>query len=154
MQLVAGHLPESLPVVRELFVEYANSLGVDFCFQNFDRELAGLPGKYAPPSGRLFLAMDGQYAAGCVALRELEAGICEMKRLYLRPPFRRQGVGRQLAEATVTAARETGYERMRLDTLASLKPALALYESLGFQRIAPYYPNPIANVVYLELVLH
>lgn len=153
MQLVAGHLPESLPVVRELFVEYANTLGVDFCFQHFTEELAGLPGKYAPPAGRLFLAMDGQCAAGCVALRELEAGICEMKRLYLRPPFRRQGIGRQLAEATVTAARETGYERMRLDTLASLKPALALYESLGFQRIAPYYHNPIANVVFLELVL-
>ena len=153
MQLVAGHTPEHLPVVRELFVEYANTLGVDFCFQSFDQELAGLPGKYAPPSGRLFLAIDEQRVAGCAALRELEAGICEMKRLYLRPPFRRQGVGRQLAEATVVAAREIGYERMRLDTLASLKPALALYESLGFQRIAPYYQNPIANVVFLELAL-
>lgn len=153
MQLVAGHTPDQLPVVRELFVEYANSLGVDFCFQEFDQELAGLPGKYAPPSGRLFLAMDGQRVAGCVALRELETGICEMKRLYLRPQFRGQGAGRQLAKATVDAARETGYQRMRLDTLASLKPALALYESLGFQRIAPYYQNPIANVVFLELPL-
>lgn len=153
MQLVAGHTPDRLPVVRELFVEYANTLGVDFCFQNFERELAELPGKYAPPSGRLFLAMDGRRVAGCAALRELEAGICEMKRLYLRPQFRGQGVGRQLAEATVVAAREIGYQRMRLDTLASLKPALALYESLGFQRIPAYYQNPIANVVFLELAL-
>lgn len=154
MQLVAGHAPELLPVARELFVEYANSLGVDFCFQEFDQELAGLPGKYAPPSGRLLLATDGPRAVGCVALRQLAAGICEMKRLYVRPPFRGQGIGRQLAQATVTAAREIGYERMRLDTLASLQPALALYESLGFQSIAAYYQNPIANVVYLELTLH
>jgi len=153
MQFVAGHTSEYLPAVREMFVEYANALGVDFCFQNFAQELAELPGKYAPPTGRLFLALDRQNVAGCVALRELAPGLCEMKRLYLRPPFRGQGVGRQLAEAIVTAAREIGYERMRLDTLASLKPALALYESLGFQRIAPYYPNPIANVVFLELVL-
>lgn len=153
MQLVAGHPPDQLPAVRELFLEYADSLGVDFNFQGFDQELAGLPGKYAPPSGRLLLAMDGQRAAGCVAVRELEAGIGEMKRLYVRPPFRRQGAGRQLAVATVVAAREIGYQRLRLDTLATLKPALALYESLGFQRIAPYYHNPIANVVFLELRL-
>jgi len=153
MQLIAGHTADHLPVVRGLFVEYANALGVDFCFQNFDGELATLPGKYAPPSGRLFLARDGQRVAGCAALRELEAGICGMKRLYVPPPFRGQGVGRQLAEATVAAAREIGYGRMRLDTLASLPAALALYESLGFQRIAAYYQNPIANVVYLELAL-
>jgi len=153
MQFVAGHTPDQLPVVRELFLEYASSLGVDFCFQGFDQELAGLPGKYAPPSGRLLLAMDDQRVAGCVAVRELEAGICEMKRLYLRPQFRGQGAGRQLAVATVVAAREIGYQSMRLDTLVTLKPALALYESLGFQRIAPYYHNPIANVVFLELRL-
>lgn len=153
MQLIAGHPVDHLPVVRELFVEYANTLGVDFCFQGFDQELAGLPGKYAPPSGRIFLAREGQLVVGCAALRELESGIGEMKRLYVRPPFRGQGVGRQLAHATVAAAREIGYARLRLDTLASLKPALALYESLRFQRIAAYYQNPIPNVVYLELAL-
>ena len=153
MQLVAGHTTEHLHAVRELFVEYANALGLDFCFQNFDQELAELPGKYTPPSGRLFLALSDGQAVGCVALRKLEENICEMKRLYVRPQFRAQRSGRQLAEAIIVAAREAGYGRIRLDTLASLKPAIALYESLGFQRIDAYYPNPIANVVYLELAL-
>lgn len=153
MQLVAGHTPEHLPAVRELFIEYANALGLDFCFQNFDQELAELPGKYAPPSGGLFLAMSDGQAVGCVALRKLEENICEMKRLYVRPPFRAQRTGRQLAEAIIVAAREVGYGRMRLDTLTSLKPAIALYESLGFHRIDAYYQNPVANVVYLELAL-
>ena len=153
MQLVAGHAREYLTVVRELFVEYANATGLDFCFQNFDRELAELPGKYAPPSGRLLLALiDGQ-TAGCVALRKLEENICEMKRLYVRPTFRRQKIGHRLAEAVVASARGIGYARIRLDTLASMKAAIALYESLGFQRIAAYYHNPIPDVVYLELAL-
>ena len=153
MQLVAGHTPAHLPAVRELFVEYANALGLDFCFQNFDQELAELPGKYAPPSGRLFLALSDGQAVGCVALRKLEENICELKRLYVRPQFRAQSTGRQLTEAIIGAAREVGYGRMRLDTLASLKPAIALYESLGFQRIDAYYQNPIANVVYFELAV-
>ena len=153
MQLVAGHTTEHLPAVRELFVEDANALGLDFCFQNFDQELAELPGKYAPPSGRLFLALSDGQAVGCVALRKLEENICELKRLYVRPQFRAQSTGRQLAEAIIGAAREVGYGRMRLDTLASLKPAIALYESLGFQRIDAYYQNPIANVVYFELAV-
>jgi len=153
MQLVAGHTTEHLPAVRELFVEYANALGLDFCFQNFEQELAELPGKYAPPSGRLFLALSDGHAVGCVALRKLEENICELKRLYVRPQFRAQSTGRQLAETIIGAAREVGYGRMRLDTLASLKPAIALYESLGFQRIDAYYQNPIANVVYFELAV-
>jgi ribosomal protein S18 acetylase RimI-like enzyme len=153
MQLVSGHTSEYLPVVRALFVEYVSGTGLDFCFQNFDQELGELPGKYAPPSGRLFLAMSGVQAVGCVALRKLEDNICEMKRLYVRPAGRGQKVGYQLAEAVIASAREIGYARMRLDTLASMKPAVALYESLGFQRIAAYYDNPIANVVYLELAL-
>ena len=153
MQLVAGHTTEYLAVVRELFVEYAQATGLDFCFQNFDRELAELPGRYAPPSGRLLLAMDRAQAVGCVALRKLENNICEMKRLYVRPAFRRQGVGHQLTEAVIVAAREIEYGRMRLDTLASMKAAIGLYESLGFQKIAAYYHNPIPDVVYLELVM-
>jgi ribosomal protein S18 acetylase RimI-like enzyme len=154
MQLIAGHTAEHLPVVRELFLEYAHATGLNFCFQNFDQELAELPGKYAPPSGRLLLATGDGQTAGCVALRKLEEGICEMKRLYVRPAFRGQRTGRQLAEAIITAAREIGYGRMRLDTLASMNAAIALYESLGFQRTPAYYHNPIADVVYLELALH
>jgi len=153
MQLVAGHTPQCLPVVRALFVEYATATGLDFCFQNFDQELADLPGKYAPPSGRLILAMNDEQPVGCVALRKLEENICEMKRLYVRPAFRRQSIGHQLAEAIIAAAREIGYGRMRLDTLASMKAAIALYESRGFRRIAAYYHNPIPDVVYLELSL-
>lgn len=153
MQLVAGHTSECLPVVRELFVEYAAGTGLDFCFQKFDQELATLPGRYAPPTGRLLIATDAGIAAGCVALRQLEVNICEMKRLYVRPGFRAQGLGRRLAAAVITSAREAGYKRMRLDTLASMKTAVTLYESLGFQRIAAYYDNPVADVVYLELVL-
>ena len=153
MQLLVGHTSEFLPVVRELFVEYATSTGLDFCFQNFDRELVELPGRYAPPSGRLLLAMDHGQAVGCVALRRLEQDSCEMKRLYVRPTARGQKIGRQLADAIITSAREIGYERMRLDTLASMKAAIRLYESLGFQRIAAYYDNPIPDVVYLELAL-
>lgn len=154
MQLVAGHAPEYLMVVRELFVEYANATGLDFCFQNFDQELAELPGKYAPPSGLLVLALNDGQTVGCVALRKLEENVCEMKRLYVRPAFRKQRIGHRLAEAIIASAREIGYARMRLDTLASMKPAIALYESLGFRRIPAYYCNPIPEVVYLELILH
>lgn len=154
MNLIAAHHGEYLPVARELFTEYARSTGIDFCFQNFDRELAELPCKYAPPDGRLFLSVENESAAGCVALRKLEDGVCEMKRLYVRPAFRGNGLGRRLANETIFAAREIGYDRMRLDTLASMTPAIALYESLGFQRIPAYYDNPNELAVYLELKLH
>lgn len=153
MQLVAGHAPEYLPAVRELFVEYAAATGLNFCFQKFDQELAELPGKYAPPSGRLMLAIDNGQPVGCVGLRKLEENVCEMKRLYTRPAFRGRGIGHQLAEAVIAAAREIGYGQMRLDTVASMKAAVALYESLGFHRITAYYHNPIPDVVYFELPL-
>lgn len=153
MQLVAGHLPEYLPTIRTLFREYADGIAVDLCFQDFDRELAELPGKYAPPTGRLIIAFEGTEPAGCIALRAIGDGICEMKRLYVRPQFRRQRTGRQLAEAILAAAREENYELMRLDTLQSMHDAIALYESLGFQRIPAYYDNPIPDVVFLELAL-
>jgi len=153
MQLLAGHHPEFLPTVRTLFREYADVIEVDLCFQDFDRELAGLPGKYAPPTGRLILALEGAEPAGCIALRAIGDGICEMKRLYVRPQFRRQRLGRRLAEAILAAAREEKYELMRLDTLQSMHEAIALYESLGFQRIPAYYNNPISDAVFLELAL-
>jgi ribosomal protein S18 acetylase RimI-like enzyme len=153
MQIFAAHSTGDLAVVRELFVEYAKAIEVDLCFQDFDRELAELPGQYAPPAGRLLLSTDGPNAAGCVALRKIGDGICEMKRLYVRPAFRRNGLGRALAVEIVAAARQIGYERMRLDTLSSMKAAIALYESLGFERIEPYYDNPNPCTVFMELKL-
>lgn len=146
--------PAQIASVRELFLEYANSLGFSLCFQSFDKELAELPGNYAPPSGRLLLAnYEGQLAA-CGALRKLEPDISEMKRLYLRPAFRGKGLGRALAEQLITEARTIGYNRMRLDTVEPImKGAVALYRSLGFKEIAPYRPNPIEGAMYLELSL-
>ena len=141
--------PEDLAEVRALFGEYVQSLGVDLSFQGFDRELASLPGDYAPPSGRLLLARVEGRVAGCVALRALEPGVCEMKRLYARPEFRGQGVGRFLARAVIEAAREAGYQRMRLDTLPSMTQAFQLYESLGFRPIKPYRFNPIEGTRFL-----
>ena len=139
---------------RELFLEYAESLGFSLCFQNFEQELAGLPGGYAPPDGRLLLAeCEGQVAA-CVALHKLEQGVCEMKRLYLRPPFRGKGLGRALAERIIAEARQIGYHHMRLDTVEPvMKDAVAMYRKLGFKEIAPYCPNPMPGVVYMELHL-
>lgn len=153
MQILAAHRPEFLPAVRALFREYAASLDIDLCFQNFEKELAELPGRYAPPEGRLLLAMENEHAAGCVALRKIANDTCEMKRLYVRPEFRRRGVGKKLTAAIVTAAREIGYDYMRLDTLASMTEAVALYESLGFGRIPPYNENPSADAIFMELKL-
>jgi ribosomal protein S18 acetylase RimI-like enzyme len=146
--------PTQLATVRELFLEYAGSLEISLCFQNFEQELAGLPGKYASPAGRLLLASDAGQPAGCVAIRPLDPSICEMKRLYVRPAWRRQGLGRTLALAIIAAAREMGFDRMRLDTLASLTPAIVLYQSLGFRHIQAYYNNPSENAVFMELVLN
>ncbi|MFZ0277428.1 MAG: GNAT family N-acetyltransferase [Candidatus Sulfotelmatobacter sp.] len=146
--------PAQISQARELFLEYAQSLGFSLCFQNFEKELAELPGDYAPPEGRLLLAeCEGQLAA-CVALHKLEPRICEMKRLYLRPQFRGKGLGRALAERIIAEARQIGFQRMRLDTVEPvMKDAVAMYRKLGFKGIAPYRPNPIAGAMYMELEL-
>ena len=153
MKLVEIPGRRHLSVLRQLFREYAADIGVDLCFQGFEAELAGLPGRYALPEGRLLLARQGREPAGCVALRKLEGGVCEMKRLCVRPAFRGKGLGRELANAIIATAREAGYERMRLDTLTSMKAAVAPYESLGFKPVAPYCHNPITEAVYMELKL-
>ena len=142
-----------IETARALFRDYERGLGVDLCFQNFEAELAALPGEYAPPGGWLALARVGDHVAGCVALRRIDAVTCEMKRLFLRPEFRGHGRGRKLANECIATARRLGYARMRLDTLPSMTAAIALYRSLGFQPIAPYRPNPIAGALYLELDL-
>jgi ribosomal protein S18 acetylase RimI-like enzyme len=139
---------------RELFLEYAQSLGFSLCFQSFDKELAGLPGDYAAPDGRLLLAEFEGQLAGCAALHKLDGNICEMKRLYLRPQFRGKGLGRALAETIIAEARALGYQRMRLDTVEPvMKDAVAMYRRLGFKEIAPYCPNPIEGAMYMELQL-
>ena len=139
---------------RRLFQEYASALGVDLCFQGFAQELETLPGHYAPPCGRLLLASWNGDVAGCVALRPMELGICEMKRLYVRPAFRALGVGRMLAERIIREARDAGYQRMRLDSLPSMANAITLYRRLGFREIPPYRHNPVEGALYLELALN
>jgi ribosomal protein S18 acetylase RimI-like enzyme len=153
LRVTSAETPDDLARIRELFREYQDFLGVNLCFQGFEEELAGLPGRYAPPTGALLLAMDGEETAGCVALREIEPGVCEMKRLFVRTSYRGQGLGRRLAEAIIAAARGIGYRTMLLDTLEQLKEAIGLYESLGFRRIPPYYANPLPGVIYWELRL-
>ena len=139
---------------RELFLEYAQSLGFSLCFQGFDQELAGLPGDYSPPDGRLLLARYRDQLAGCVALHKLEPEVCEMKRLYLRPRFRGRGLGRVMAERLIAEARVIGCGKMRLDTVEPVMPnAVAMYRRLGFKEIEPYRSNPIAGALYFELDL-
>lgn len=145
--------PDDVFAVRALFREYAESLGFSLDYQDFEAELASLPGAFAPPTGALLLAREGDEPAGTVALRPLEADICEMKRLYVRPQFQRMALGRGLATAIIAEARRLGYRKMRLDTVASMRPAITLYTSLGFVVIEPYYATPLAGTVFFELVL-
>jgi len=154
LTLAQAASPAQIAQVRDLFLDYAKSLGFSLCFQNFDQELAALPGHYAPPKGRLLLAEYEGQLAGCVALRELEGGICEMKRLYMRPAFRGKGLGRAIAERLIAEARKIGYTHMRLDTVEPvMQDAVAMYRRLGFREIPPYRKNPIAGALYMELDL-
>jgi putative acetyltransferase len=147
----------ALEAVRTLFREYAGSLGIDLCFQNFEHELASLPGDYAAPYGALLLALVDGEPAGCVAMRPLpdvdHANACEMKRLYVRRAFRRFGLGRQLAQQLVDLATQAGHSCMLLDTLDDMEAARGLYASLGFVEIPPYYFNPIPGAHYLKVEL-
>ena len=153
MKICQANSAPLIALARALFAEYADGLGIDLSFQGFAEELTGLPGLYAAPQGRLLLALAGSAAAGCVALRPLHDGICEMKRLFVSPRFRGQGIGLQLAERIVEEARAIGYPRMRLDTLPSMHSAIRLYAALGFSPCAAYYETPLPDTVFMELPL-
>ncbi len=152
-QIFEATASEDFEEARVLFKEYAAELGVDLCFQNFAEELDDLQGMYGPPAGCLLVARGNEGLVGCVALRPFGAGICEMKRLYLRPAARGTGTGRELAVEVIRRARAAGYHTMVLDTLETLRTARALYGSLGFREVAPYYANPLNGVIYMELDL-
>ncbi|HXT64512.1 MAG TPA: GNAT family N-acetyltransferase [Pyrinomonadaceae bacterium] len=154
MEIIQASSSEHIDQARQLFREYEAWLNLDLCFQNFEKELAGLPGAYAPPSGRLLLAFDDEELAGCVALRKLSEDVGEMKRLFLRPQFHGRGLGRELAQRIIEEARASGYQRMRLDTLSEqMGSAIRLYRALGFKEIASYYENPVPGALFMELTL-
>jgi ribosomal protein S18 acetylase RimI-like enzyme len=153
LRILPAAVPGQMPVVRELFREYEAFIGVDLCFQEFAREVAGLPGDYGPPRGLLLLAWVDDALAGCVALRPQSPQHAEMKRLFVRPQFHSRGVGRALAEELIRRARALGYAAIRLDTLPSMRAAQGMYEAMGFRDIAPYCANPVAGARYMELQL-
>ena len=153
-QIIQATTTAQIETARALFLEYGEWLGFSLCFQGFDQELATLPGRYAPPSGRLLLATNGPETAGVIALRGLDGETCEMKRLYVRPAGRGYNLGRKLAEHLLQEARAIGYRRMVLDTLPDkMDAAIALYRRLGFKEIAPYYNNPVEGAIFLECAL-
>src|SRR4051812_24540319 len=153
IRIAEARWPQDRDTVEGLFREYMSSLAEDISFQNPDDELAGLPGKYARPGGVVLIAWDGTEPAGAIACRMFEPGVCEMKRLYVRPAFRGRDVGRELANELIEDARAQGYRTMLLDTLASMSSARALYRDLGFAPVAPYYDNPLPGVMYMALEL-
>ncbi len=155
LQFIQAETPSQVAEARRLFIEYSEHLGLDLCFQNFEKELSELPGRYAPPEGRLFLAVIDESIAGCIGLRKIgDDRTCEMKRLYVRPEFRGLGIGRAMASKLIEEARIAGYERMRLDTLpAQMSEAIKMYRLLGFREIEPYYHNPVKGAMFMELTL-
>jgi len=154
MNLVQAETSEQIEQARRLFREYADWLQIDLCFQNFENEVANLPGEYVPPAGRLLLAYDNSELAGCIALRRLDEHSCEMKRLFVRKEFRGRGLGRQLITAIIQEAKQIGYEHMRLDTLPpKMNDAIGLYRSYGFREIEPYYHNPVPGALFMEIDL-
>jgi ribosomal protein S18 acetylase RimI-like enzyme len=154
MNLIQAQTQEQIQQARGLFKEYAGWLEIDLCFQSFEQELAELPGDYIPPTGCLLLAFDDDQLAGCIALRRFDERTCEMKRLFVRAQFRGKGFGRQLIDAIIRAAKQIGYEHMRLDTLPpKMDDAIRLYRSYGFEEIDPYYNNPVPGALFMELNL-
>lgn len=153
IKVIQAKSEKELNIIRKLFTEYTNWLGFDLSFQNFEKEFAELPGRYTPPTGRLLLALYNNKVAGCVGLREFAKGICEMKRMYIKPKYRRKGIGRRLAIAVIEEAKKIGYKKMRLDTVPWMNEAIELYYSLGFKKIKPYRYNPIKGSLFLELRL-
>ncbi len=154
IEFIPAETPSQIKEARELFIEYSQELGLDLCFQNFEKELAELPGGYAQPEGRLLLATSAGEIAGCVGLRKIGDGTCEMKRLYIRPKFRGHGIGRAMALKLIEEGRSLGYQRMRLDTLPKqMSEAIKMYRSLGFCEIEPYYHNPVEGAMFMELTL-
>jgi len=153
LRISEARWPDDRSIVETLFREYVASLAEDISFQNVDDELGTLPGKYARPAGVVLIAHDGEEAAGAVAYRMVEPGVCEMKRLYVRPAFRGRAIGRELANELIADARERSYRTMLLDTLASMEAARSLYRDLGFVPVAAYYDNPLPGVMYMALEL-
>jgi ribosomal protein S18 acetylase RimI-like enzyme len=153
IKIFEANTNEFIEKTKELIREYAQSLEFDLGFQDFDKEMENFPGQYALPGGCLYVALDENQPIGCVALRDLGHGICEMKRLYVKPFFRGQKVGKLLAEVVIKAARDMGYDFMRLDTIPSMKHANMLYNALGFKQIAPYRFNPLDGATFFELNL-
>jgi putative acetyltransferase len=154
MHIFQAQSDEDIQHARGLFEEYASGIGISLCFQNFDRELKNLPGDYAPPDGRLLLASEDDQLAGCIALRKLSPGVCEMKRLFVRPTFRGKHLGKLLVESIIDEACSLGYTHMRLDTLPGrMDKAIALYQSIGFVEIGPYCENPVEGAKFMELDL-
>jgi putative acetyltransferase len=153
MQIRPATFPQDLPVIKTLFEEYAKSLNVSLCFQNFAEELATLPGRYAPPRGNIWLAEASDEVAGCIAMRPLTDNRTEMKRLYVRPQYRGHNLGQKLTQTVLAAAKSLGYRDLCLDTLPSMEKAIDLYRTIGFEEIAPYYENPVSGAMFFKIQL-